>query len=324
MIGVVIIGRNEGERLHRCLTSVTGKGHEIVYVDSGSCDGSAAWAKKNGASVVELDMTLPFTAARARNEGFARLHRLNSKIQLVQFIDGDCELIEGWFEVAATYLGRHELCGVVAGRTIERFPDQSIYNLLCDLEWRTPFGRVASCGGIFMVRKDLFEKAGGFNQKLIGGEEPELCYRLRKLKYEIHRLDYPMTYHDAAMTKFSQWWKRSVRGGFAYAQGYVLYGDGQDKYGFNDLQRIWFWGLIVPGAILSLVIVLGPWLLLLLAVYPLQLARLTINVNKRFNHWHYSLIYSFFNILCKWPQLYGQIKFWTKKKFNKSTTKNSI
>ena len=65
-IGVIAIGRNEGERLRRCLDSVVGKGFSVVYVDSNSTDGSVDFARSVGAEVVELDMSLPFSAARAQ------------------------------------------------------------------------------------------------------------------------------------------------------------------------------------------------------------------------------------------------------------------
>ena len=77
-VGVVAIGRNEGERLKRCLGSVPA-GAASVYVDSGSTDGSAQWARDHGADVVELDMSVPFTAARARNAGFQTIEGIRSR-----------------------------------------------------------------------------------------------------------------------------------------------------------------------------------------------------------------------------------------------------
>ena len=47
-VGIVAIGRNEGERLHRCLNSVVGRGLTLVYVDSGSTDGSIKLARNLG------------------------------------------------------------------------------------------------------------------------------------------------------------------------------------------------------------------------------------------------------------------------------------
>jgi glycosyltransferase involved in cell wall biosynthesis len=75
-IAAIAIGRNEGERLVRCFASLQGRVGLIVYVDSGSTDGSVAAAQDSGAEVVALDLSVPFTAARARNAGLARVLEL--------------------------------------------------------------------------------------------------------------------------------------------------------------------------------------------------------------------------------------------------------
>ena len=99
-IGVVAIGRNEGERLRRCLESLDGHGLTVVYVDSGSTDDSVALARSLSIEVVDLDMSTPFTAARARNAGFERLLQIDPGVRFVQFLDGDCEVADGWLERA--------------------------------------------------------------------------------------------------------------------------------------------------------------------------------------------------------------------------------
>src|SRR5690349_20594819 len=101
--GVVTIGRNEGERLKRCLTSLRAVG-QIVYVDSGSTDGSAHYARALHAHVIELNLDVPFTAARARNVGFKRLLTLCPDLSYVQFVDGDCEVNGDWLKHAAVFL----------------------------------------------------------------------------------------------------------------------------------------------------------------------------------------------------------------------------
>jgi glycosyltransferase involved in cell wall biosynthesis len=145
-IGVVAIGRNEGERLRACLESARRDCAQVVYVDSGSGDGSVELAKGMGAVVVELDLSRPFTAARARNEGFDRLMAMDSTIECVQFVDGDCEIVAGWIAAAAQEMARNGRVGVVCGRRRERFAEKSIYNRLCDLEWNTPVGEAMACG----------------------------------------------------------------------------------------------------------------------------------------------------------------------------------
>ena len=96
--GVVVIGRNEGERLKRCLQSISGFIDRVVYVDSGSTDDSVAFVKSLGADVVELDMATPFTAARARNEGSKKLLKRLPALDYLFFVDGDCEVVKDWPE----------------------------------------------------------------------------------------------------------------------------------------------------------------------------------------------------------------------------------
>ncbi|NOW46448.1 GT2 family glycosyltransferase [Novosphingobium sp. SG751A] len=219
-LGVVVIGRNEAARLPGCLASIIAHGYPIIYVDSGSTDGSADLARAMGCSIVELAPEHGFTAARARNAGFARLRSLDPAVVLVQFIDGDCEMVDGWPTAAiATLLGNPRIAAV-CGRRRERHPHSSPYNRLCDLEWNTSLGETHSCGGDALVRADAFAAVGGFCPSLIAGEEPELCFRLRQAGWTIHRIADEMTLHDAAMDRFGQWWKRNRRNGHAIAQAF--------------------------------------------------------------------------------------------------------
>ena len=247
--GVVVIGRNEGERLRRCLMSLPRAG-AIVYVDSGSTDGSVQLARHLGADVIELDMRVPFTAARARNAGFRRLREISPDIEYVQFVDGDCELIDGWLEDAISFLNAHADVGAVCGRRRERYPERSIYNWLCDREWDGPVGDVRDCGGDVMMRADALEAVGGYRDDLIAGEEPELCVRLRAADWRIWRLDRQMTLHDAAMTRFGQWWRRALRGGYAFAQGAYLHGSIARTLLLWESRRAWLWGIWLPLACL--------------------------------------------------------------------------
>src|SRR5215212_2760775 len=178
--GVVIIGRNEGQRLLRCLQSVMPSGSPIVYVDSGSTDASTAAARSLGVDVFELDQSLPFSAARARNEGLKRLVEMHPQLKFVQFVDGDCEIAPGWLQRAAEELERNPKIGIVCGRLRERFPEASVFNRLCDLEWNSGFGEIKACGGVCMARIGPFVEVGCFNPTIVAGEEAELCLRLRQ------------------------------------------------------------------------------------------------------------------------------------------------
>ncbi|PNW65191.1 UNVERIFIED_CONTAM: glycosyl transferase, partial [Euhalothece sp. KZN 001] len=267
-IGVVVIGRNEGERLIRCFQSLQKSVSAIVYVDSGSTDGSVEEARKRNIEVVVLDTSIPFTAARARNTGFDALLDRFPHLDFVQFVDGDCEVVSGWLEAASNYLVNHSQIAVVCGRRRERFPEKSIYNRLCDLEWDTPVGEAKACGGDAMMRVVAFQEVKGFNSNLIAGEEPELCYRLRQQGWKIWRLDAEMTRHDAEMTKFSQWWKRNVRAGYAYAGGSWLHGHEAERYKVKETKSNWLWGTIIPVLLIGNLWWTRGFSLILLIVYP--------------------------------------------------------
>ncbi|MFF7109122.1 glycosyltransferase family 2 protein [Pseudomonas sichuanensis] len=305
-IGVVVIGRNEGQRLQRCLASLAGCAQQVVYVDSGSTDGSQALAQGLGVEVLALDMTRPFTAARARNEGFACLQSLLPTLGYVQFVDGDCEVMDGWLQQACEFLDARPEVAVVCGRRRERFPQHSVYNLLCDLEWDTPVGEARACGGDALMRAEAFRAVGGFRAGLIAGEEPELCIRLRGRGWKIWRLPAEMTLHDAAMTRFSQWWRRSLRAGYAFAEGAFLHGAPPERHWQRESRRAWLWGLGIPLVIVAAWALLGGWGLLLLLLYPLQAMRLARRGGRSVRE---NWLQAVFLVLGKFPEMVGQVRF---------------
>lgn len=305
-LAIVVIGRNEGQRLLRCLASVEASAGVVVYVDSGSDDGSVAAAAACGADVVALDLSQPFTAARARNVGWRRALELRPALQAVQFVDGDCEVAAGWLERALAELGAQPHVAAVCGQRRERHPERSAYNRLCDLEWRKPAGPAKSCGGDAMMRITALQGAGGYRDDLIAGEEPELCVRLRRAGWRIHALADTMTWHDAAMTRFGQWWKRTRRSGYAFAQGAFLHGAPPERHNVRESRRAWVWGLALPLAIAGAALVFGPAALWGLLVYPLQVLRL-------FARGHGSVrdraLQAMFHTLGRFPEAMGQLQF---------------
>ena len=234
--GVIVIGRNEGERLKQCLISVP-ESRLTVYVDSGSTDGSVEWAQDHDVDVIRLDPCAGFTAARARNAGFAQLRTLASQLEFVQFVDGDCELQPEWPRHAIEFLNVHKEVCAVFGRRRERYPDRSVYNWLCDREWNVSLGEAKSCGGDVMMRVSALAAAGGYRDDLIAGEEPELCVRLRAAGWQIWRIDQEMTLHDAAITTVGQWWLRMVRSGHAFAQVSYIHGAGPERFWVWESRR---------------------------------------------------------------------------------------
>lgn len=309
-IGCVVIGRNEGERLRRCLESVVGRVACVIYVDSGSTDGSIQLARCLGVEVVALDMSIPFTAARARNTGFKVLIDRVPGLRYVQFVDGDCEVVSGWIELAKAFLEQHPGHAVVCGRRRERYPDHSIYNRLCDIEWDTPVGDAYSCGGDALMRTDAFMAVNGYRPTLIAGEEPELCVRLRREGWKIFRVDADMTLHDADMLRLGQWWKRSMRAGYAFAEGAYLHGAPPERHWVRETGSAVFWGGFLPFVAMVLSTVIW-WLgALLFAVYPVQWVRLAL---KSDSFSKIAMSRAFFLIVGKFPEFFGAMKFVTDK-----------
>ena len=311
-IGLVAIGRNEGERLKRCLHSALGRNMRMVYVDSGSTDGSGAMARSMGVDVVDLDLSIPFTAARARNAGFEHLLRVCPQLEFVQFVDGDCEIVEGWFEKAETFLRENPGFAIAGGRRRERFPEASIYNRMCDIEWHTPIGEMHWCGGDTMMRAEALKQVGGFNPTFIAGEEPELCVRLREKGWKIYRLDAELTSHDADMHHFGQWWKRVVRTGYAFAEGAHTHGHRPERYWVREVRSGWIYGLILPILALALawpsrgasIVVAG-------ALYGIVFVKLLRHLRRSgAATGKMSIIYAFFSVAGKFPQVIGQLRYW--------------
>lgn len=303
--GVVAIGRNEGERLKRCLGSAKGAAR-LVYVDSGSSDGSVAWARAEGVEVVELEMQSGFTAARARNAGFQRLMACEPELPFVQFVDGDCELREEWPGQALMFLATKPGAGAVFGRRRERHPERSIYNRICDAEWNVAPGEVRACGGDVMMRTAALHGVGGYRDDFIAGEEPELCVRLRAAGWSIWRIDEEMTLHDAAMTRLGQWWRRNVRSGYAFAMGRSVHGAPPERLWVWESRRALIWGIGIPLLVCAATVLFGPSGLATLLIYPVQLLR---RIPRQPGSAIDRVKFAFFEILGRFAEAHGQIKF---------------
>ena len=312
-VGIVVIGRNEGERLVRCLASLQGT-DRIVYVDSGSTDGSVVAAEAAGAHVVRLDMTLPFTAARARNAGVAAVP---GSCGLIQFVDGDCMIQPGWIGTARTALDADPQLAAVFGRRREIAPERSRYNWLCDVEWDAPPGPALFFGGDVMLRRQALEAAGGYPDAMIAGEEPDLAIRMRARGWTLRCLPAEMTLHDAAITRFGQWWRRAVRAGHAYAELAARHrGSPLQDYGRRGRSVI-LWGGVLPGlgllGLLAAVLARAPLLAvcggLALLLCLAQLGRLIVRERR---HWplRRAATLALFLMLSKPAHLAGMMRYW--------------
>jgi cellulose synthase/poly-beta-1,6-N-acetylglucosamine synthase-like glycosyltransferase len=313
-VGMVAIGRNEGERLRRCLDSMPRGVCRVVYVDSGSTDNSVALAKERGAEVVELDMSIPFSAARARNAGFARLLEVAPQANLVHFVDGDCELLPGWVDAAVAALRASPGVVAVCGWRRERYPERSPFNTICDVEWRSgPLGETPNFGGDVLMQVSALRAAGGYNEEVIAAEDDELAVRLRRAGGRLLRIDRESTVHDADMTRLRQWWKRATRCGHGYAQVSSLHGAPPDRYFVRESRRVWVWGLAVPALATGLALPTLGLSLWLLGAYPVQAWRTFRGTQRRGFTTRESAYWGLSCTASKFPESIGMIKFLTGK-----------
>jgi glycosyltransferase involved in cell wall biosynthesis len=271
-LSIVIIGRNEGQRLIRCLHSVgrvqgvAGKA-ELIYVDSASTDGSPQAAGDFDAHVIILHEGIQ-TAARARNAGW---HRASAPYVL--FLDGDTILNPHFVRAALKVLESDPSIAAVWGHRRELHTKRSIYNRLLDLDWIYPAGDTDFCGGDVLMRRTALAQVEGYDPALIAGEEPELCRRLRAQAYRIVHIDTPMTRHDLNMTRFSQYWRRAVRAGYAYAEVSSRFRESADPMWLQDSRRnlrngsFWIAWFAVAGVLLAFRSVwILPWFALLIVL----------------------------------------------------------
>jgi glycosyltransferase involved in cell wall biosynthesis len=324
VLSIVIIGRNEGERLTRCLQSVNlargGEGTtELIYVDSASTDGSPQVAADFGAQVIVLHGGIQ-TAARARNAGWQR-----ASAPYILFLDGDTLLHPQFIQTASKALESDPSIAAVWGHRRELHPERSIYNRVLDLDWIYPAGDTDFCGGDVLMRRTALARVEGYDPGLIAGEEPELCRRLRALGSRIVHIDAPMTRHDLNMTRFSQYWRRAMRAGYAYSEVSSRFQGTADpmwsQESRGNVRRGGFWiAWLVAGLVLMILrsVWILPWLAVLIAL-PLRSAwkaRSRAPGQKTL-----LLLYGFHSQLQQIPILIGQLRYFLNRHAGKQRTR---
>jgi len=259
LVSVVVIGRNEGERLLRCLKSINMMQKEnfeieIIYVDSASTDDSVQNASAQGARVIEVKPDRP-SAACGRNAGWRA-----ASGEHVLFLDGDT-ILHPLFVSRALQELQNSNIAVVWGHRREIDPEQSLYVRVLDLDWIYPAGFSEFCGGDALMRRDILERVDGFDDSLIAGEEPELCRRIRACGYRILHIDAPMTQHDLAIRNFSAYWKRAFRAGHAYATLASRFSHTDDPLWQKEARRNLYHGsVLMLSPIIILAALFVPWL----------------------------------------------------------------
>ena len=312
-IAVVVIGRNEAAHLSECLASVASMSYpaalvEMIYVDSASTDGSPEIAETAGAHVIRLTGA-PMNAARGRNAGWQA-----ARAPYILFLDGDVTLEKEFVGRSLShFLDPSVLC--VSGVLRETRPTASIYNRVFDLDWVKPFGDSETFGGIVLVRRDALELAGGYNETLGAGEEPELSRRLRSHGGRILHTNEPMALHDLAMTRWQQYWGRMVRTGYAYAQVSSMYAKTSDPLWLRESRANRTRGMIflaLPVVVLLVCAASGSLWPLLVAVLAgiAFVLRTAWRARHRANSWKTLLLFGVHSHFQQIPILLGQWRYW--------------
>jgi cellulose synthase/poly-beta-1,6-N-acetylglucosamine synthase-like glycosyltransferase len=316
-VSVVVIGRNEGLRLRRCLQSVAvmernGFEIETIYVDSGSSDGSVAEAASQGAETIKLRPARP-TAALGRNAGWRQ-----ATGTIILFLDGDT-ILHPRFVADSLAAFEDERVAVVWGHRRETFHTDSIYNRVLDLDWIYPAGEAAFCGGDALFRRSVLETTGGYDDTLIAGEEPELCRRITSLGLRILHVDRPMTGHDLAITRFSQYWKRATRAGHAFAEVSSRFAATDHPFWLtesrNNRQRALCLLCLIGLAAIGSVTVRSPLIAAAaLGLIALLAFRTAWKTRWKSNEWPLLLLYGLHSHLQQIPIFFGQLQFWRNQR----------
>lgn len=240
MISVVIIGINVEKYLGACIDAVRAADYpqqkiEIIFVDGGSSDLSVKIATDfEGVKVIELNDPHP-TPGRGRNAGYGL-----SSGEYIQFLDADTEMDPQWLKKALSFFEDRSQGQVMAvcGRRSEKYPQKNFYHKLGNIEWIYEYGPCRYFGGDVLIKREAMEVTHGYDGDLVAGEDPELSYRVRQWGGTILRVDEPMTTHDLNMTRFRQYWRRSYRTGYAYAEVGLRHAKREDKMWLREFLRI--------------------------------------------------------------------------------------
>ena len=313
-ISVVVIGRNEGQRLARCFESIrsmpgfAANATELIYVDSNSKDGSPELAARYGARVIVLNAKRT-TAALGRNAGWRAANG-----EFILFLDGDTILHPDFVNAALVPMLQDSSIVAVWGHRREIHPEASIYNRILDLDWVYAPGIAEFCGGDVLIRRSALEEVGGYDAELIAGEEPEMCRRMRSRGYRILHIDHPMTGHDLQITRFSQYWKHAARAGHAFAEISARFRASDDKFWDaerkRNLLRGGFWMGSFAVALIASVLVFSfiPFLIWLALLLILSL-RSAWKSRWKSQHLPALLLYGIHSHLQQIPICVGQITY---------------
>jgi GT2 family glycosyltransferase len=306
--GIVVIGRNEAQRLHDCFQAIMPSGCKIVFADSASTDDSVQIAKQYQINIVELDASLPLSAARGRNAGAKKLLEIDPFITLIQFVDGDTILDTHWLEKADKIMRERPDVAVLDGILKEKNSSISLFKHLSALEWECPPGHISFTGGNCMMRVKVFLECQGFNEKIQAAEDTELCCRIRQKGGIILHSHELMGIHDSRIFNFKQFCNRCAIKGYSCQQISSMYVNQPEKLLLRENLSNWFYGGIIPISSLVLSPLTSGLSLLLFLIYPVLFVRIYVGARKNWKPWS-SFAYASSCIIGKFPSFFGACKY---------------
>ncbi len=164
-LSIIIPTHNSASTIEQCISSITSQSYprdryEIIIVDDGSKDGTIGLSKKAGADkLIEAE---PCFQGKARNIGVQ-----NANGKFLAFIDSDCEAKNGWIESIMVALKK---MSAVTGPIYNGNPHSNVAWAEYFMEFggwgKTKMNKVRFMPGCNQaIRKDAFEKTGGFTQE---------------------------------------------------------------------------------------------------------------------------------------------------------------
>jgi len=233
-VSIIVIGYNEAKNLDKTFQAINNINYpkdkiEVIYVDSGSDDGSLSIGKKY-TNKCFIEDRYP-SSGRNRNRGLIEaLH------EIVHFIDGDMEIDKDYLRKAVPIF-REKDVQAVTGIHIEvgKGPLNKI-NRLADrgLSRTEGYTQFTSTGATYL--KSALYSIDGYDERIKRGQESEMGNRFIKAGFKIWCTEIPMGYHTDGFTNVLSYLKRSSLLGKSMFQLSML-NDGGD-FVFNAKKRV--------------------------------------------------------------------------------------
>ncbi len=172
MLSIVIPTKNEEKYLPGLLESIkkqSYKDYEIIVADNDSLDRTQEIAKEFGAKIVKGGLP-----AAGRNRGAEA-----ASGNMILFLDADAELVDEDFllNALAEFQKRQMAIGVPIAVTKGNFLDKLFFRWWNYFVASAQFVKPLAGGWCMLVKRDLHQKIGGFDEKIMLGEDSDYAQK---------------------------------------------------------------------------------------------------------------------------------------------------